>query len=117
MSSGYWSRFWTLVPRMQAAMSTSFASVAQIASWLRGSGGPITIEPVTQAWRCRPSRPPHRFSTSAAELVRVPDAVSTNARYQHGRTNCAGCAPHSARGSVTASLGFWVASIPFTANQ
>ena len=117
MSSGYWIRFWTLVPRMQAAMSVSACIEAQTTSWLRGSGGPITLAPVTHAWRCRPSRPPHRVSMSLLDCTRVPAAVSTNARYQHGRTNCAGCAPHSARGSVTASLGLFVASMPFTANQ
>ena len=117
MSSGYWIRFWTLVPRMQAATSDVVLQRGADASWLRGSGGPITIAPVTHAWRCRPSRPPHRFSTSAADSVRVPAAVSTNARYQHGRTNSAGWAPHSARGSVTGSRAWSVSSMPFTANQ
>ena len=77
----------------------------------------MTIAPVTHALRWRPLRPAHISSIWAPDSVRVPAAVSTNARYQHGRTNSSGWAPHSSRGSVTGFSGFAVSSMPFTANQ
>ena len=52
-------------------MSVSAASESQSASWSRGSGGPITLAPVTHAGAAGPSSPPHSSSTSAADSVRV----------------------------------------------
>ncbi len=110
-------RFWTLVPRMQATTSVSTSMPAQTASWLTGSGGPITLAPVTHAARCRPSSPEQASSICSPDSMRVPLAVSTNERYQQTRTNSSGWAPHSCRGSVTIFSGLAVASMPFTANQ
>ena len=47
---------------------SSVCSVLHSGSWLRGSGGPITLAPVTHAWRCRPSRPPQSCSKSSGGL-------------------------------------------------
>ena len=69
-------------------------------SWTAGSAGPITAAPVTQASRWSPSSPSQRTSRCSGESTTIPSGrLSTNARYQHGRTNAPGWAPHNRRGS------------------
>ena len=85
---------------------TARAAARRSRSCSRGSGGPITDAPVD-------ARLALEAGEAVAERVDVlrrldlepAGRFSTNARYQHGRTNASGCAPHSSRGSVTASPG------------